>query len=300
MTGKQRGKEMDDNDLLVKLNKNYKSFSKGQRLLASYIMENYDRAAFITASKMGRAVGVSESTVVRFAYALGYDGYPEMQKSLQDLIRNKLTSVQRIQLTSDLEQNDILRSVLKADIANIRSTIDSVDNSAFHGAINAMFAAGRVYIIGMKSAAPLAQFLTYYLNFIMENVICISTSVNDPLESMIRVSEGDLCIGISFPRYSTRTVEALTFGKSRGAEIIAITDSVFSPIAELAHHTLVAHSDMASFADSLTAPLSLINAIIVAATLKSKDKLYERFVQLEDIWNLQKVYTTKGSEKSPK
>ncbi|MCE5234537.1 MAG: MurR/RpiR family transcriptional regulator [Clostridiaceae bacterium] len=291
---------MEENDLLVKLNKNYKSFSKGQRLLASYIMENYDRAAFITASKMGRAVGVSESTVVRFAYALGYDGYPEMQKSLQDLIRNKLTSVQRIQLTSDMDQNDVLRSVLKADIANIRSTIDSVDNSAFNDALNVLFEARRVYIIGMKSAAPLAQFLTYYLNFIMENVISVSASVNDALESMIRIGPGDVCIGISFPRYSTRTVEALTFGKSRGAHIIAITDSVFSPIAELAHHVLVAHSDMASFADSLTAPLSLINAIIVAASLKSKDKLYERFVQLESIWDSQRVYTTKGSDKHAK
>ncbi|HMM30322.1 MAG TPA: MurR/RpiR family transcriptional regulator [Clostridia bacterium] len=291
---------MEENDLLVKLNKNYKSFSKGQRLLASYIMENYDRAAFITASKMGRAVGVSESTVVRFAYALGYDGYPEMQKFLQDLIRNKLTSVQRIQLTSDMDQNDILRSVLKADIANIRSTIDSVDNSAFNAAVAAMFEAKRVYIIGIKSAAPLAQFLTYYLNFIMENVICVNASVNDALESMIRVDEGDVCIGISFPRYSTRTVEALTFGKSRGARVIAITDSVFSPIAELADYVLVAHSDMASFADSLTAPLSLINAIIVAASLKSKDKLYERFVQLEGIWDSQRVYTTKGSEKNQK
>lgn len=291
---------MEENDLLVKLNKNYKSFSKGQRLLASYIMENYDRAAFITASKMGRAVGVSESTVVRFAYALGYDGYPEMQKSLQDLIRNKLTSVQRIQLTSDMDQNDVLRSVLKADIANIRSTIDSVDNSAFHDALDVLFEAKRVYIIGMKSAAPLAQFLTYYLNFIMENVISVSASVNDALESMIRVGPGDVCIGISFPRYSTRTLEALTFGKSRGAHIIAITDSVFSPIAEFAHHVLVAHSDMASFADSLTAPLSLINAIIVAASLKSQDKLYDRFVQLEGIWDSQKVYTTKGSDKHAK
>ena len=289
---------MEENDLLVKLNKNYKSFSKGQRLLASYIMENYDRAAFITASKMGRAVGVSESTVVRFAYALGYDGYPEMQKSLQDLIRNKLTSIQRIQLTSDMDENDILKSVLKADAANIRSTIDSVDNAAFNAAISTLFEAKRVYIIGMKSAAPLAQFLTYYLNFIMENTICVSSSVNDALESMLRVSPGDVCIGISFPRYSTRTVEALAFGKNRGANIIAITDSMFSPIAELAHYVLVAHSDMASFADSLTAPLSLINAIIVAASLKSKDKLYEHFVQLEGIWESQKVYTTKWSEKN--
>jgi len=279
---------IEENDLLLKLNQAYKSLSKGQKQLANYIMENYDRAAFITASKMGRIVGVSESTVVRFAYALGYDGYPELQKSLQELIRNKLTSVQRIQLTSDLKQDDVLKSVLKADMANIRATIDSIDNAAFNSSIDALLNAEKVYIVGVRSAAPLAQFLSYYLNFVLDNVITVNMIVSDAYESMVRISANDVCIGISF-----RTIEALTFAKSRGAKLIAITDSAFSPLAELADHALIARSDMASFADSLAAPLSLINAIIVATSLQRKDEVYERFSQLEGIWGRQNVYVTK-------
>lgn len=284
---------MEENDLLLKLNQTYKSLSKGQKQLANYIMENYDRAAFITASKMGRIVGVSESTVVRFAYALGYDGYPELQKSLQELIRNKLTSVQRIQLTSDLKQDDVLKSVLKADMANIRATIDSIDNAAFNASIEALLNAKKVYVVGVRSAAPLAQFLSYYLNFVLDNVITVNMIVSDAYESMVRISKDDVCVGISFPRYSRRTIEALSFAKGRGAKLIAITDSVFSPLAELADHALIARSDMASFADSLAAPLSLINAIIVAASLQRKDEVYERFSQLESIWGRQNVYVTK-------
>ena len=284
---------IEENDLLLKLNQAYKSLSKGQKQLANYIMENYDRAAFITASKMGRIVGVSESTVVRFAYALGYDGYPELQKSLQELIRNKLTSVQRIQLTSDLKQDDVLKSVLKADMANIRATIDSIDNAAFNSSIDALLNAEKVYIVGVRSAAPLAQFRSYYLNFVLDNVITVNMIVSDAYESMVRISANDVCIGISFPRYSRRTIEALTFAKSRGAKLIAITDSAFSPLAELADHALIARSDMASFADSLAAPLSLINAIIVATSLQRKDEVYERFSQLEGIWGRQNVYVTK-------
>ena len=287
---------VEENDLLKKLNRCYKSLSKGQKQLANYIMENYDRAAFITASKMGRIVGVSESTVVRFAYALGYDGYPELQKSLQELIRNKLTSVQRIQLTSDLKQDDVLKSVLKADMANIRATIDSIDNTAFNASIEALLKAEKVYIVGVRSAAPLAQFLSYYLNFVLDNVISVNMVVSDVYESMMRIGEKDACIGISFPRYSRRTIEALTFAKGRGAAIVAITDSGSSPLAEIADHALIARSDMASFADSLTAPLSLINAIIVAASLRRKDEVYERFSQLEGIWGRQNVYLTKENE----
>jgi DNA-binding MurR/RpiR family transcriptional regulator len=288
----------EESDLLIRLNRSYKNLSKGQKQLASYIMENYDRAAFITASKMGRIVGVSESTVVRFAYTLGYDGYPELQKSLQELIRNKLTSVQRIQLTSDMKQNDVLKSVLKADMANIRATVDSIDNKAFNCAIDAMFAAERIYIVGIRSAAPIAQFLSYYLNFVLDNVVSVSTSIGDVYEDLVRVSERDVCIGISFPRYSARTIDALRFAKGRQAKIIAVTDSPSSPIAELAHHALIAHSDMASFADSLVAPLSLINAIIVACSLRRKEDVFERLNQLEGIWGTQKVYVTKESGKT--
>ena len=285
----------EGSDLLVRLNKNYKTLSKGPKQLAAYITENYDRAAFITASKMGRIVGVSESTVVRFAYALGYDGYPELQKSLQKLIRNKLTSVQRIQLTGDLQPNDVLRSVLKSDVSNIRATIDSIDNASFNAAINALLEAKKVYIVGLMSAAPLAQFLAYYLGFVMDNVVMVSGAMGNIYEDLFRISSEDVCIGISFPRYSNRTIDALDFARGKGATIIAITDSVSSPIAEKAEHALIARSDMAGFADSLVAPLSLINAIIVACSLRRREQVSNTLSQLEGIWGSHGVYVTKES-----
>ena len=285
----------EGSDLLVRLNKNYKTLSKGQKQLAAYITENYDRAAFITASKMGRIVGVSESTVVRFAYALGYDGYPELQKSLQELIRNKLTSVQRIQLTGDLQPNDVLRSVLKSDVSNIRATIDSIDNASFNAAINALLEAKKVYIVGLMSAAPLAQFLAYYLGFVMDNVVMVSGAMGNIYEDLFRISSEDVCIGISLPRYSNRTIDALDFARGKGATIIAITDSVSSPIAEKAEHALIARSDMAGFADSLVAPLSLINAIIVACSLRRREQVSNTLSQLEGIWGSHGVYVTKES-----
>lgn len=285
----------EGSDLLVRLNKNYKTLSKGQKQLAAYITENYDRAAFITASKMGRIVGVSESTVVRFAYALGYDGYPELQKSLQELIRNKLTSVQRIQLTGDLQPNDVLRSVLKSDVSNIRATIDSIDNASFNAAINALLEAKKVYIVGLMSAAPLAQFLAYYLGFVMDNVVMVSGAMGNIYEDLFRISGEDVCIGISFPRYSNRTIDALDFARGKDATIIAITDSISSPIAEKAEHALIARSDMAGFADSLVAPLSLINAIIVACSLRRREQVSNTLSQLEGIWGSHGVYVTKES-----
>ena len=285
----------EGSDVLVRLNKNYKTLSKGQKQLAAYITENYDRAAFITASKMGRIVGVSESTVVRFAYALGYDGYPELQKSLQELIRNKLTSVQRIQLTGDLQPNDVLRSVLKSDVSNIRATIDLIDNASFNAAINALLEAKKVYIVGLMSAAPLAQFLAYYLGFVMDNVVMVSGAMGNIYEDLFRISSEDVCIGISFPRYSNRTIDALDFARGKGATIIAITDSVSSPIAEKAEHALIARSDMAGFADSLVAPLSLINAIIVACSLRRREQVSNTLSQLEGIWGSHGVYVTKES-----
>ena len=282
----------EGSDLLVRLNRNYKTLSKGQKQLAAYITENYDRAAFITASKMGRIVGVSESTVVRCAYALGYDGDPELQKSLQEFIRNKLTSVQRIQLTGDLQPNDVLKSVLKSDVSNIRATIDSIDNASFNAAIDAMLEARKVYIVGLMSAAPLAQFLAYYLGFVTDNVIMASGAMGNIYEDIFRIGSEDVCIGISFPRYSNRTIDALEFARGKGATIIAITDSVSSPIAEKAEHALIARSDMAGFADSLVAPLSLINAIIVACSLRRREQVSSALSQLEGIWDSHGVYVT--------
>ncbi len=284
---------MEQNDLLLRLQNQFPMLSKGQKQIASYIMENYDRAAFITASRMGRMVGVSESTVVRFAYTMGYDGYPALQRALQEMIRTKLTAMQRIQLTSDIDQADVLKTVLKADMQNIRATIDTVDNTAFQGAMNALLNADRIYVVGMRSAFPIAQFLTYYLNFIFPGVVTVNGALSDACEQMSRICEKDVCIAISFPRYSTRTVDALQFAKERGSNTIAITDSMASPLTPYADFALTARSDMASFADSLVAPLSLINAIIVAAGLVRKDQLMEHFDKLEQIWGSHHVYVTK-------
>lgn len=282
-----------NNDLLTKLNQRYKDLSKGQKQLATYIMDNYDKAAFITASQMGAVVGVSESTVVRFAYALGYDGYPELQKSLQEMIRNKLTTVQRIQLSSDLDRTNVLRSVLKADYNNIRDTIEAIDDETFDHAIDAILGARRIYIMGVRSALPLAQFLSYYLNYVLDNVVLVNTLISDAIEQIFRIEKNDLFIGISFPRYSTRTVEAMSFAKNKEACILAITDGPSSPLSQMSDITLNAKSDMASFADSLVAPLSLINAIIVAIGMRKKDEISDRFNQLESIWGTQKVYMTR-------
>lgn len=284
---------MEPNDLLQCINASYKTMSKGQKQIAQYILDNYDKAAFITASKMGSLVGVSESTVVRFAYALGYDGYPSLQRSLQELIRNKLTSVQRIQLTEDIQEGDMLKTVLKADMHNIRSTIESVDEQAFDRVITGLLSAKRVYVLGQRSSTPLAEFFGYYLNFVLENVRIITAGTGDIFEQMIRIEDGDVCIGISFPRYSTRTVEGMKFAKGKGARVFALTDSLISPLADCAEEVLIARSDMASFADSLVAPLSLINAIIVALSIRRKDEVSQRFAQLEAIWDKQKVYIGK-------
>ncbi len=284
---------MEPSDLLQCINASYKTMSKGQKQIAQYILDNYDKAAFITASKMGSLVGVSESTVVRFAYALGYDGYPSLQRSLQELIRNKLTSVQRIQLTEDIQEGDMLKTVLKADMHNIRSTIESVDEQAFDRVITGLLSARRVYVLGQRSSTPLAEFFGYYLNFVLENVRIITAGTGDIFEQMIRIEDGDVCVGISFPRYSTRTVEGMKFAKGKGARVFALTDGLISPLADCAEEVLIARSDMASFADSLVAPLSLINAIIVALSIRRKDEVSQRFAQLEAIWDKQKVYIGK-------
>ncbi len=283
------------NDLLAQLQTNFDSFSKGQKLIANYILQNYDRAAYITASRMGRIVGVSESTVVRFAYSLGFDGYPELQRSLQELIRNKLTAMQRIQLTSDMNQSDVLKTVLKADIQNIRATIDNIDNVAFQGALEALLSAERIYVVGMRSAHPIAQFLAYHLGFICNAMVSVNDALNDPCEQMAHIGEKDVCVAISFPRYSRRTLEAIHLAHDAGSATIAITDSVASPLIPYADYTLTAHSDMASFADSLVAPLSLINAIIVSAGLSRKDYLLQHFTKLESIWGSQHVYINNNS-----
>lgn len=280
------------NDLMAKIQSCMGEFSKGQRLIARYILEHYDKAAFMTASRLGMTVGVSESTVVRFATELGYEGYPQLQKALQEMIRNKLTSVQRMEVTSDrMGDRDIMHSVLNADIEKIRLTLDEMDHEAFHGAVDAILQAKRIYILGVRSASALANFLGFYFNLLFDHVRLVNTAgVSETFEQILRIGEGDVLIGISFPRYSKRTISAMKYAKDCGACVVALTDSRVSPLTRYANHTLIAKSDMASFVDSLVAPLSVINALIVAVGMEQKEQIEKTFDHLERIWDEYQVY----------
>lgn len=284
---------MEKQDLINRIDNNYKKMSKGQKLIAEYILNNYDKAAFMTASRLGNIVGVSESTVVRFANVLDYDGYPKLQKALQELIRNKLTTVQRIEMSSELDKSMVLKNVLKADMNNIRLTIEEMNPEIFEDVVNSILNAKNIYVLGLRSAAPLAQFMGYYLSFIFDNVRIVTSGVNDIFEQLIHIDEGDLLIGISFPRYASRAIEAIRFCKERNAVTVALTDSMLSPLTAYADYTLLARSDMASFVDSLVAPLSLINALIVATGLVKKTDISSEFHELEKIWYNYNVYVEK-------
>lgn len=279
-------------DVLSRIQNQMGTFSKGQRLIANFILNSYDKAAFMTANKLGNTVKVSESTVVRFATELGYDGYPAMQKALRDIVRNKLTTIQRIEVANDrMGDQDVLSMVMHAGAENIRATMEGVDRTSFEQAVNAILAARKVYIIGVRSASALADFLGYYFNMMMEDVIVVRiNSFSEVFEQILRVGEKDVVIGISFPRYSKRTVKAMGYAKDQGATTIAITDSDVSPLTEIADHTLMANSDMASFVDSLVAPLSLVNALIVAVSRKKNEELSGTFVKLEQVWDEYQVY----------
>ena len=281
-----------NHDILTLIQENMHTFSKGQKRIAGFILESYDKAAFMTASKLGKRVGVSESTVVRFAAELGYDGYPDMQKSLQKMIRNRLTSVQRIEVTNDrIGDQDLLSMVLQSDIEKIRLTLEELDRESFERAVDAIVSARKIYIIGVRSSASIATFLTFYFNLIFDNVVEVSANTaSEVFERLLRVGEGDVVIGVSFPRYSSRTIQAMNFARDRGAATIAITDSEASPLAPISKYTLKARSDMASFVDSLVAPLSLVNALLVAVSRKKNDDLAHTFHTLEGIWDEYGVY----------
>ncbi len=279
--------------LLTRIDLMMNSFSKGQKRIALYIEEHYDKAAFMTASKLGETVGVSESTVVRFATELGYDGYPKLQKAMQEMIRNKLTSVQRIEVTSSrIGNNNVLDSVLNQDIEKIRRTIEETSHEDFDRAVDEICKAKRIYIFGVRSTAAIASFLAYYFELIFDNNVIVinTTSATTTYENIFRMTSDDVIIGISFPRYSKMAIEAMDFARRRGAHSIAITDSMASPLISSADSVLIARSDMASIVDSLVAPLSLINALIVATVLKKKDEVSETFRQLEQVWNRDGVY----------
>lgn len=278
--------------LLTRIDMKMNGFSKGQKRIALYIVEHYDKAAFMTASKLGETVGVSESTVVRFATEIGYDGYPKLQQAMQEMIRDKLTSVQRIEVTSTrIGEEDVLTSILNQDIDKIRRTIEETDHEAFISAVEHIVKAKRIYIFGVRSTASLAHFLGYYLELMFDNVrIITTTSHTQTYEQMFRISEDDVFIGISFPRYSNMAVDAMRFARGRGADVIAVTDSMISPLVANADQVLLARSDMASIVDSLVAPMSLMNALVVAAVLKRKQEVVDTFKQLEEVWNSQDIY----------
>ena len=282
-------------DLIRRLNQTGRRLSKGHRKIADYIMQHYDKAVFMTASSLGDRVGVSESTVVRFASALGYEGYPQLQRALQELVRHRLTAVQRFEMTSDMNQSEILQTVLKADMHNIRSTIEELNTATFDDVVDRIVSARTIYVMGVRSAAPLASFLGYYLHFVFDNVHVASAGVIDVFEQISRIGKEDLLIGISFPRYSTRTLDAMKYALSRGAQVIGITDGPMSPLAEASTECLTARTDMASFADSLAAPLSLINALIVSVGLRRKEELSRHFAQLEEIWQRNHTYLERES-----
>lgn len=282
------------NELLKKIEDGYPKFSKGQKKLADFIRLDYDKAAFLTAARMGEEVGVSESTVVRFAMALGYDGYPEFQRALGEMIRMKLNSIQRMEVTyGRISQSEILATVLQSDIEKIKLTIAGIDQKAFEEAVDTILHARRIYIVGIRSCAPLASFLGFYLNLLFDNVIQIHTnSSSEIFEQMIRIGEEDALIGISFPRYSMRTLKALEFASNRKAKVISLTDSIHSPMNLYSSCNLIARSDMASIVDSLVAPLSVVNALVVALCMKKQDEIVQTLESLEQIWDEYQVYSS--------
>lgn len=281
------------NELLKKLEDGYQKFSKGQRKLADFIREDYDKAAFMTAAKMGEEVSVSESTVVRFATALGYEGYPEFQKALGELVRTKLNSIQRMEVTyGRISQGEILSTVLRSDIDKIKLTMESIDHDAFQMAVDTILKAKKIYVIGIRSCAPLASFLSFYLNLICDDVTAVHTnSASEIFEQMIRVGPEDVVIGISFPRYSMRTLKAMEFASNRKAKVVTLTDSIHSPMNLYSSCNLIARSDMASIVDSLVAPLSVVNALVVALCMRKQEEVITTLETLEDIWDEYQVYS---------
>lgn len=291
---------MKDNiDLIKLIQQNFAKLSKGQKLIAEYIMENYDRAAFMTAAKLGEKVGVSESTVVRFADTLGYNGYRDLQNKLQEVIKNKLTTVQRISLVDNCSSKEnLFEKVFKKDMSNINKTVDEIDFDVFQDAVDKILNSEKIYILGLRSSSFLAGYLGFYLNFIIENVTVVTAGPNDIFEQLFKVTDKDVVIGISYPRYSTRTLDALNYVKEKGCKVIGITDSLISPAARISDITLLASSNMVSFVDSLVAPMSLINALVIAIGMKKGDDITKYFKDLEDIWKKHSVYnfTNKQNE----
>ncbi len=279
-------------DILTILQEKSSGFSKGQRRIAQYITGSYDKAAFMTANRLGKTVGVSESTVVRFAVDLGFDGYPSMQKAMQEMVLNRLTSVQRIEVANDrLGNQDVISMVLHSDMEKLRQTEETIDRAEFSAAVNAILKAKRVYILGVRSVAPLANFLGYYLNYMFNNVHVVSGfSAGEMFEKIVGVNADDVVIAFSFPRYSSSTTKGAQYCRSTGATVIGFTDSRLSPLGQCCDHVLIAKSDMVSVVDSLVAPLSIVNALIVAIASRREAEISRTFANLERIWDEYNVY----------
>lgn len=279
-------------DILLILQQKAGTFSKGQRMLARYITESYDKAAFMTASKLGKTVGVSESTVVRFAVELGYDGYPNMQKAMQNMVLNRLTAVQRIEVANDrIGDQDVLSMVMQSDADKLRQTAEIVDRGDFRSAVSKILGAKRIYVMGARSVAPLASFLGYYLNFMFDDVRIITASgASEMFEKLVGIDSNDVVVAFSFPRYSAATVKGAQYCRTTGATVIGFTDSRISPLGQHCDHILVAKSDMASLVDSIVAPLSVVNALIVALASGREHILAKTFDALERVWEEYSVY----------
>jgi len=279
-------------DILAILEEKEPTFSKGQRRIAGYITESYDKAAFMTASRLGKTVGVSESTVVRFAVELGFDGYPEMQKAMQEMVMNRLTSVQRIEVANDrIGNRDVLTKVLQADADKLRQTAETISREVFETTIDAILKAKRVYLLGVRSAAPLANFAGYYMNYMFEDVRIITASgAGEMFENLVGVSPEDVVIAFSFPRYSSATLKAVQYCRGVGATVIGITNSHLSPLAENSDYVLIAKSDMVSLVDSLVAPLSVVNALLVALASARETEVQKSLGTLERVWEEYNIY----------
>ena len=281
-----------NSDILDILKERQHTFSKGQRLIAKYITEDYDKAAFMTANRLGKTVGVSESTVVRFAVDLGFDGYPSMQKAMQEMVLNRLTSVQRIEVANNrIGDQDVVSMVIQSDMEKLRQTGETLSRDEFNAAVNAILNAKRVYILGVRSAAPLAEFLGYYLNYMFNNVHTITgCGTSEMFEKIVGIDSNDVVIAFSFPRYSAATTKGAQYCRSTGATVIGITDNRESPLGRASDHVLCAKSDMVSLVDSLVAPLSVVNSLIVAIASRRQKELHQTFESLERIWDQYNVY----------
>ena len=284
-------------DLLQQIEYELPKMSKGHKLLANYVLENYDKAAYMTAQKIGKEIGISESTVVRFAYSLGFEGYPQFQRALKQLVQSKLTSLQRLRLSqSEMNDNNVVEAILKEDINNIKATLENMDKEVFNKAVQAVLNADKVYIIGVRSCEALSAFLIHYLAYLLPDSLCVMPAHADTPEYIVRINPNDCLIGISFPRYSNKTVDAMKYAKEQGAKTIAITDTQMSPLAKEAEYCLFAKSHTTALADSLVAPLSIINAFVAAISLHKQDEVKEYFEALEEVWGNSMVYSKKAEQ----